>query len=445
MWDVLSFLALFGGGSLFLRSLRGRPGNPKTPGDQAWRNALAPYGTPVEDASSAQARISTGEDSLHIQVKPAQHGPDLVTIFFPEPLELAGVEIRKAVYGRQVHDPESGDSQFESRFWISGPGRLVSALLDAETRRLMISLGSGRLKISDGQVRAEMAVEQAPRLLPLLLDIAKRLARPLGVAERLAENVLNDPITEVRLRNLVLLLREAPRDPKTVATLRVACADQNTWIRLRAAGALGAEGHAVLAELTESEQDAVSEEAVLLLGRNLTLQRTREILAQAVDQHHHRTARACLEPISLGGNAEDVEMLANVMAVQDGELAAAAAQALKTLGSPAAEPSLILALQRKQEDLQVAAAIALGRLGSAAAVLPLKEAAASARRSALRKAAREAVAEIQSRLLGATPGQLSLSGTDAGNLSLAQAEGGELSLATDPTGRLSLGGGKEEG
>src|SRR6185436_5845866 len=54
----------------------------------------------------------------------------------------------------------------------------------------------------------------------------------------------------------------------------------------------------------------------------------------------------------------------------------------------------------------------------------------------LHRAARQAIAEIQSRLQGASPGQLSLAGAEGGQLSLA--EGGELSLATDPAGQFSL-------
>lgn len=79
----------------------------------------------------------------------------------------------------------------------------------------------------------------------------------------------------------------------------------------------------------------------------------------------------------------------------------------------------------------MAAANALGRIGSVAAVLPLREA---AERSwldrELRRVTRLAIAEIQSRLQGASPGQLSL----------AQAEAGQLSLATNPAGQLSFSG-----
>ncbi|HYU31630.1 MAG TPA: HEAT repeat domain-containing protein [Thermoanaerobaculia bacterium] len=56
----------------------------------------------------------------------------------------------------------------------------------------------------------------------------------------------------------------------------------------------------------------------------------------------------------------------------------------------------------------------------------------------LQRAARQAIAEIQSRLPGASPGQLSLAGTEAGQLSLAQIEEGQLSLVPEKAGRLSL-------
>jgi hypothetical protein len=81
----------------------------------------------------------------------------------------------------------------------------------------------------------------------------------------------------------------------------------------------------------------------------------------------------------------------------------------------------------------------MGWAGSAAAVLPLQEAAErSPRDQEIGRATQQAIAEIQTRLLGASRGQLSLAGIEAGQLSLAQAEAGQLSLATDPAGQRSL-------
>jgi hypothetical protein len=101
---------------------------------------------------------------------------------------------------------------------------------------------------------------------------------------------------------------------------------------------------------------------------------------------------------------------------------------------------LLAILQHETADLQVAAAHALGRIGTVAAVPLLQEAAErSPDDQNLRRATRQAVAAIQSRLQGASPGQLSLAGTvDAGQLSLAPDEAGQLSLADDPAGQLSL-------
>jgi hypothetical protein len=64
-------------------------------------------------------------------------------------------------------------------------------------------------------------------------------------------------------------------------------------------------------------------------------------------------------------------------------------------------------------------------------VLPLKEIETQYRDDATRRAARQAVASIQSRLPGASPGQLSLASADAGALSLAEDETGRLSLDGD--------------
>jgi hypothetical protein len=72
-------------------------------------------------------------------------------------------------------------------------------------------------------------------------------------------------------------------------------------------------------------------------------------------------------------------------------------------------------------------------------VLPLKETAERFESDPdLSRATRQAIAEIQSRLPGASPGQLSLAGAEVGQLSLAQGDAGQLSLVNDPGGQLSL-------
>jgi HEAT repeat protein len=188
-------------------------------------------------------------------------------------------------------------------------------------------------------------------------------------------------------------------------------------------------------KLAESPaDDTVTAEAVSILGQELAFERTRAILDRARGLRHIQTARVCLEVLGRSGTADAVGALAKVMEEEVGALAPAAAQALGAAGSPAAEPPLILALQSEKADLRVAAANALGRVGSVTAVLPLKEA---AERSwldlELRRATHQAVAEIHSRLPGASPGQLSLAGAEMGQLSLAQDGVGQLSLSDEGT------------
>jgi HEAT repeats len=329
---------------------------------------------------------------------------------------------------RKAREVEIGDEAFDKAFYLTGPMPLLFAVLDAETRRQMMAANAEEaLGIYGGTLQVEVCYRKLPKILGHLVAIARRFLRPLDIAERLAENARSDPNEEVRLRNLLLLAREFLGEPRAREALRIACVDNSPHIRLRAAQELGDEGRGVLLKLAEStEDDAVSAKAAASLGRGLPLERTREILAQALRRRLLQTARVCLEALGGGGAPEDVDLLAKVLAREKEELAAAAAEALGATGSPAAEPPLLLALAHERADARLAAAQALGRAGSAASVLPLQEAAE--RRHDLRRAARQSIAEIQSRLQSAAPGQLSLAESEAGRLSMAE-EAGRLSLS----------------
>jgi HEAT repeat protein len=408
----------------------------------------------VVRASGLQVEASSGAWDRRSGIK-ARAGP--LNVWIEEPagtlivIEVPGppgfLELRISSRPQpQPREIDTGDPLLDRQLHIAGPPRLVRALLDAETRQLLLRVADkGLLEIMGGQLRTDSDAMMAFDLLPLLLEIGRRFAQPLDAVQRLADNARKDPEAGVRLQNLLLLARELPEDPKTLEALRAGCSDASPLVRLRAAKELGAEGRGLVEEFAEStEEDALSAEAVSFLGPGLPFERTRAILDQALRSRLLQTALACLEALGRSGDAADIEALVKVLADEEGELAAAAARALGTTGSPAAEPALILALQREQADLRVEAANALGRIGSTAAVLPLREAAErTAHDPDLRKATRQAIAEIQSRLPGASPGQLSLAGADVGNLSLAQTDAGQLSLAVDPAGQLDLSSGEE--
>jgi HEAT repeat protein len=185
-----------------------------------------------------------------------------------------------------------------------------------------------------------------------------------------------------------------------------------------------------------SGDDASCAQAVSHLGGGLPLEKAKNILSRSLQKGLFETARACLEVL---GHYRDkaVGVLEKVMTEEKGELAAAAALALGKTGEAAAERPLLQALRSEDSDLREAAVTALGRVGSAAAVQPLQEAAEGSLFDLfLRQAARQAVAEIQSRLEGASPGQISLAEVEAGQLSLAPFEAGQLSLAPDEAGQV---------
>jgi HEAT repeat protein len=374
-----------------------------------WQHAAASCRLRVEEVASTSAR--------RLKVA-ARAGPVAVRIEGARGLE-AGIQAAVAVSGppgfsevsihhRDPRNPlpwtqgiEVGDEPFDSAFYLGGPARLVCALLDADARDLLVSVSSEcRLELVGGELRAETSDRQLSAVLPRLVTLGRRFSRPRSLTLRLARNARRDPAAGVRLQSLRLLVLESPGDPRTLQTLHRACSDASPKVRLWAAIELGAEGRDVLLELAESEaDDDSSAQAVSALGPELPFETTRAILVQALRGRRVQTARACLEALGRSGTAA------------------------------AAEPLLIQALRHETAEVRVAAANGLGRLGSAAAVLPLQEAAGSFSHDLeLVRATRQAIAEIQSRLPGASPGQLSLDGGETGQLSLAPAESGQLSL-----------------
>jgi len=410
--------------------------------------AAASCGLHVAESSAPPARrrlrLTARAEPLDVRIElyRSKNHSFRITVVVPGPPGFSGVRIVPEVERPTgAHEVEVGDKPFDSAFYIQGPTRLLHALLYAEVRHLLISVNAeSQLEIAGGELRAGVHRYQIAGILRLLLEVGQRFAQPLDARQRLAENARLDPDAGVRLSNLLVLVREDPGDPVTLEALHAACADPSPEIRLRAAKELGVEGRDILLEMAQSEgDDTWSARAVSALGRDLPFDLATTILNVALRRRRHLTAHACLETLGRSGNAGAVHLLAKVLAREEGDLAAAAALALGAIGSPAAEPPLLLALQHESTEVLIAVANALGEVGTAAAVLPLKETnERSSHHPQVLRAMRQAIAAIQSRLPGASPGQLSLSGAEAGQLSLAQAEEGRLSLAADSAGQLSL-------
>jgi HEAT repeat protein len=231
-------------------------------------------------------------------------------------------------------------------------------------------------------------------------ELSRRLVAPEPVRGRLAANARHDPVAGVRLLNLLALVRLHPGDAFTAAELRAATSDRDAEVRLRAGIELGKDGRDVLLALAADRavEDRCSARAIEALGRDFPAEQARAQLARACREVRREplrpaSLRACIAVLGRRGGAE---------------------------------ATLINALELGHEQVRVAAADALGAVGSAAAVLPLKEA-AERHGGTLASAARNAIAEIQSRLTG-SPGELSLAEGEAGHLSLTADVGGRVSL-----------------
>jgi HEAT repeat protein len=336
---------------------------------------------------------------------------------------------------------ETGDEPFDRVFHVTGPMAAVRAVLTAPMRADLLSLrAEADLEVVGGELRAHIPWKPSPlarteplllRTLPRLLEAAHALRPPSDLPDALATNALSDPEPSVRIGNLLALVREWPALEITASTLRAACADADEGVRVRAAIALGAAGSDVLLEVARraSAHDRPAARAIVALGDRLTSEEAASILARSLRARHPETARACLHHLAQSGQETVIPVLSRVLTVEHGELAVAAAEALALTGLSAAEPPLLAALGRDVAAVRQAAAAALGRIGTVEAVLRLREMETGDSDDATRRAARVAMAAIQSRLPGASPGQLSLSAE----------EGGTLSLAGEETGRLSLG------
>lgn len=361
--------------------------------------------------------------------------------------------LQKMIGEREI---ELGDEGFDAAVEVHGAPDRVRALLDVETRAVVMAMLGGLLVVPGRQpvsirgwaelIHGDLLAKlpDYPRFptdveladaLGALLAIAERFDRPANLAARLAASVEKEPEWRVRLQGLQVLSTSYPNDAATQAALRHALADseEHEEVRLHAAIALGDEGHASLLELARHERtaDTIAAQAVGALGDRMPADVGVQVLRQALRTRRLRTCVACVQAVDPLSGAEAREILVKMLTRESGDLAVAAAQALGRYGrvNEEIEEALIRALERDEDAVRRAAIEALGHMGSARAVMPIEDAARAGADAETRRAARQAVAEIQSRLPGASAGQLSIASDDAGGLSLAD---------DDPRGRVSL-------
>jgi hypothetical protein len=402
-----------------------------------------------------QAAHEAGLDSIHEVGVAVRSVSGKLTVRFgahPDSSGLTEVEIAgprlaprltlRAELGDASPDVEIGDADFDREVSVQGPPPVALAILDAATRQAVRTLVRGLFeveghaplqvtgRIDGGLLRIWVPLSESKALLPAAvragIALAKRLRAPSDLASRLASNLESEPVAGVRRRTLLMLVREFPDHEATRGALRAVRGDADAELRVRAGIALGAEGRDTLLAVAGGEgNDDAGARAVTALGESLTLEETTRLLEGADRAVRPQTFKACVGVLATHG-ADATPLLARVL--RSGVFGEAAARALGATGDPSAEPPLLRALGDGPASVRRAAAKALGRVGTRSAVAGLREAEAD---KELRSAARQAIAQIRSRLTGAGQGQLSLAEDRTGRLTIAEDESGQLSLADE--------------
>jgi len=367
------------------------------------------------------------QERLQAALGPLPEGLSLTAARIAGPL-LDGTRLVMSGLCPELHvtfDPVGADPDAaavgDARILAHGPRALVSAFFQEAARSAWLELAAcdgvapDRLQLFAGELRVDVAEHAAAR--PGVLERVARAARSAAtllraahdVPARLAENVASDPVTAVRLASLDTLGREFAGHASTQAALRAAAGSDVAELRLEAGRLLGEAGRPVLIGLLDmpGAGDSTCASAVDAL-RVIPTDLAATLLLRALARDARGiaaslTARSVIDALRRAGVAD----------------AALLAEAVR---SPAPEVAL-------------EAVGLLADAGSAAAVPALQDAAAHHPSDEVRRRARLAVADVQSRLPDAAPGQLSLDGGASGAVSLAAESGGQVSLAGTERGQ----------
>jgi HEAT repeat protein len=350
------------------------------------------------------------------------------------------------VFGRLAQGPdrETGDRGFDQLVHVARLDVYVCAALSARAREILSTIVAEGGSVASGLVtwRLMNAEDMDRRKLiertELVVTLAELLAvTPDTLAERLAHNAMHDTNASVRLHNLRFLLAPDTHAPTglVTTTARALLGDPEHAVRFHAARRLGVEGHATLQALASDVQvePALRAQALAALheGNAAGLD---DWLVPCLTPISFEVARAALVVVAARQLNEYVARVIALSRTAEPALRAAAARTLGLLDSPKIELRLLELCADDEIEVQIAAAEALGTVGSVGAVEALLLLGKGLGRGQLREAARAAIARIQSRLGDVEAGRLSLvEGDDlAGAVAIAEpdaASGGELTLA----------------
>jgi hypothetical protein len=321
-----------------------------------------------------------------------------------------------------------------------GSERAIAAILDGALRS---SARKGdQLGIGDGLLMFDSPFAIRDGCLDRLIDALVRAGTRLvqgtwnGVLDEgrlLLENLEHDPDVSVRSRAADVLLSDLPQLRQT--TLAIALRDASPEVRFAAARHLKAGSFEIIQRVIRDPlaSDGLTERALRHLIRRFKPERTVPVLRQVLlegDRHLLRIAVRHLGELRHEPAVAWLDELVRSLVDPSGEIAIAVAQALGSLGTSDAEPTLLLLLDQENVDVKLSAAEALGSVGTRRAVEKLLAATKSARLDRrLKTAADTAIQAIRSRLGPFGTGALSLveTGGEQGALSIDGSAPGALS------------------
>jgi HEAT repeat protein len=334
------------------------------------------------------------------------------------------------------------DPAFDERVRVKGDPAVLFALLTRSARKLVRNLATSGVVVQGGRIHLQVQAD-APLafgrttkarslvwILKKLLALAQCLSlREEGIPERLARNAASQDLSFIRLKNLETLQK---RFPKTDAARRAslkALGDPNLEIRLRAAMFLGNIDCVARITTCTVAPESLRKLALDYLMANAPAEEVAPILQQLLVSGPPTLQRTAIEGFGRLRHWPAVSVLKRLIPEADRETAIAIAGALGSIGDSSAEPGLLSLLDRDEGGVKVAAARALGLVGTVAAVETLVAYAKQTLDRKSRRAAREAIARIQARLGDVEAGRLAVA-------DVSQPEGA-LSLSVEP-GALSL-------
>lgn len=318
----------------------------------------------------------------------------------------------------------TGDAEFDAEVRATGDPLQVLALLDAEARlhvRLQVAAGT---VLADGELRRKSTAD-APavdRLVRGLTSLAATLAPPPeGPAARLLTRLTTEPDARVRHHAVTLLLadpgsadeaaRRALRDPAPA---------------VRALGALHLGDPVALLELLRGDAEIALSvvDGLAATGRLALVAPALPRLRQHAHDGLRRAAVVASGTLRLPGALHDLRQVvpggpADVVAL---------VEALRRLGDPGAEPDLLPLVGAGDEGVALAAARALGEVGTIAAV-PALHTLTEGWFGERRAVARDAIHRIQARAGSPDAGRIAVVEAQAGEVSIAEAQAGAVSIA----------------